>query len=84
MLAANPGAAGVNRALRPDEVAVRAQMAALLEASAPKPGNVGPQHDFRDAGYEHFLLSAAAIGPALHDVAGAGVGAVATQAPASG
>ncbi len=60
--------------LSPDEIAIRAQMAALLEASAPKPGNVGPQHDFRDAGYEHFLLSAAAIGPALRNVARAGVG----------
>jgi triphosphoribosyl-dephospho-CoA synthase len=60
--------------LSPDEIAIRAQMAALLEASAPKPGNVGPAHDFRDAGYEHFLLSAAAIGPALRDVARAGVG----------
>src|SRR3989441_3631150 len=37
----------------------------LLEASAPKPGNVSPAADFRDVRYEDFLASAAAIGPAL-------------------
>lgn len=42
-------------------------MACLLEASAPKPGNVAPpaRTHFRDARYEHFLASAAAIGPAF-------------------
>jgi triphosphoribosyl-dephospho-CoA synthase len=37
----------------------------LLEASAPKPGNVSPGRHFHDARYEDFLASAAAIGPAL-------------------
>jgi triphosphoribosyl-dephospho-CoA synthase len=37
----------------------------LLEASAPKPGNVSPGRDFHDTGYEDFLASAAAIGPAM-------------------
>lgn len=42
-------------------------MACLLEASAPKPGNVAPAANthFRDTRYEHFLASAAAIGPAF-------------------
>jgi len=46
-------------------VAAAAQFACLLEASAPKPGNVSPFASFRDATYEDFLASAAAIGPAL-------------------
>jgi RimK family alpha-L-glutamate ligase len=51
------------------DVATAAQLACLLEASAPKPGNVSPGRHFRDARYEDFLASAAAVGPAL---AGAG------------
>lgn len=47
------------------DVATAAQVACLLEASAPKPGNVGPQAAFPDMRYEDFLVSAAAIGPAL-------------------
>jgi triphosphoribosyl-dephospho-CoA synthase len=47
------------------DVAAAAQLACLLEASAPKPGNVSPYASFRDATYEDFLASAAAIGPAL-------------------
>jgi triphosphoribosyl-dephospho-CoA synthase len=46
-------------------VAAAAQLACLLEASAAKPGNVSPFASFRDATYEDFLASAAAIGPAL-------------------
>src|SRR3989442_7804004 len=47
------------------DVAAAAQLACLLEASAPKPGNVTPFASFRDTTYEDFLASAAAIGPAL-------------------
>ena len=47
------------------QVAAAAQLACLLEASAPKPGNVSPFAGFRDARYEDFLASAAAIGPAF-------------------
>src|SRR5881296_4174083 len=47
------------------EVAAAAQLACLLEASAPKPGNVSPLARFHDATYEDFLASAVAIGPAL-------------------
>jgi triphosphoribosyl-dephospho-CoA synthase len=46
-------------------VAAAAQLACLLEARAPKPGNVSPAASFRDATYEDFLASAVAIGPAL-------------------
>jgi triphosphoribosyl-dephospho-CoA synthase len=47
------------------DVAIAAQLACLLEASAPKPGNVSPTAAFHDATYQDFLASAAAIGPAL-------------------
>ena len=47
------------------DVAAAAQLACLLEASAPKPGNVSPFASFRDTTYEDFLASAAAIGPGL-------------------
>jgi triphosphoribosyl-dephospho-CoA synthase len=48
-----------------DFIASAAQLACLIEASAPKPGNVSPGRNFSDASYEDFLASAAAIGPAL-------------------
>ncbi|HEX6104208.1 MAG TPA: triphosphoribosyl-dephospho-CoA synthase, partial [Gemmatimonadales bacterium] len=48
-----------------EEVAAAAQLACLLEVSAPKPGNVSPGCDFHDTRYEDFLASAVAIGPAL-------------------
>ena len=51
------------------EIAAAAQLACLLEASAPKPGNVSPRRPFADTRYEDFLASAAAIGGPL---AGAG------------
>ncbi len=51
------------------DVAAAAQLACLLEASAPKPGNVSPGRPFSDARYEDFLASAVAIGEPL---AGAG------------
>ena len=51
------------------EIAATAQMACLLEASAPKPGNVSPGRDFADLRYEDFLASAVAIGAPM---AGAG------------
>lgn len=50
---------------RAAHVAAAAQLACLLEVSAPKPGNVSPHASFRDATYEDFLASAAAIGPAF-------------------
>jgi triphosphoribosyl-dephospho-CoA synthase len=48
-----------------EDAAAAAQLACLLEVSAPKPGNVCPGRDFHDTRYEDFLASAVAIGPAL-------------------
>ncbi len=50
---------------RDADIAAAAQLACLLEVSAPKPGNVSPGVRFGDTTYEDFLASAAAIGPAL-------------------
>lgn len=50
-------------------VVAAAQLACLLEATAPKPGNVSPACSFSDLTYEDLLASAAAIGGPL---AGAG------------
>jgi len=51
----------------PAEAGAAAQLACLLEASAPKPGNVSPGRPFHDTSYEDFLASAVAIGPAMAD-----------------
>lgn len=51
-------------------VARAVEQACLLEASAPKPGNVHPGQAFRDMRYEDFVASARAIAPVF-----AGVGA---------
>src|SRR5262245_49489728 len=45
-----------------------AQLACMLEASAPKPGNVSPGRPFQDLRYEDFVASAIAIGPAFECV----------------
>jgi triphosphoribosyl-dephospho-CoA synthase len=55
----------VSPTARAAEVTAAAQLACLLEVSAPKPGNVSPLVRFHDATYEDFLASAVAIGPAL-------------------
>jgi triphosphoribosyl-dephospho-CoA synthase len=47
------------------DIAAAAQLACLLEATAPKPGNVSPGRDFADLTYEDLLASAAAIGGPL-------------------
>jgi triphosphoribosyl-dephospho-CoA synthase len=57
------------------DVAVAAQLACLLEASAPKPGNVSPGRHFSDVRYEDFLASAAAIGGPLSGAASRPLGA---------
>jgi triphosphoribosyl-dephospho-CoA synthase len=57
------------------EVAAAAQLACLLEASAPKPGNVSPGRHFADTRYEDFLASAAAVGVPLAGVGTRSVGA---------
>jgi triphosphoribosyl-dephospho-CoA synthase len=49
-------------------VARLAQLACILEASAPKPGNVSPGRPFQDLRYEDFVASAIAIGGAFEDI----------------
>jgi triphosphoribosyl-dephospho-CoA synthase len=55
-------------------VRAAAQLACLLEASAPKPGNVSPGRPFADLRYEDFLASAVAIGEPMAGAAARGVG----------
>ena len=71
------GAAAVagRHAIAAADIAAAAQLACLLEASAPKPGNVSPARRFEDAGYEDFLASAAAIGAPLADAGAYPLGA---------
>src|SRR3954447_24524245 len=59
----------------PEAVAGAAQLACVLEASAEKPGNITPRHDFADTSYEDMLGSAIALGPELARAADRGVGA---------
>ena len=47
------------------DIGAVAQLACLLEATAPKPGNVSPGVGFGDTTYDDFLASAAAIGHPL-------------------
>ena len=51
------------------------QLACLLEASAPKPGNVSPGRPFADTRYEDFVASAVAAGPVLGCAASRPLGA---------
>lgn len=52
------------------------QLACVLEACAPKPGNVNRYHDFNDTSLEDYLLSATALCSALENAAQAGVGQI--------
>ena len=61
-------------------VAQAAQAACVLEASAPKPGNVNRLHNFVDTCFEDFLLSAIAIGPAMLETKRNSVGYIIEQA----
>jgi triphosphoribosyl-dephospho-CoA synthase len=58
----------------PEAVAGAAQLACVLEASAEKPGNITPRHDFADTSYEDMLRSAIALGPEIGRAAERGVG----------
>ncbi|MFI5209011.1 MAG: triphosphoribosyl-dephospho-CoA synthase [Gemmatimonadales bacterium] len=51
--------------MTPDDLAFAAEFACLVEAAAPKPGNVSPGRPFRDMRFEDFVASALAIGPVL-------------------
>lgn len=66
--------------MNPHDVAAAAQLACLLEASAPKPGNVSPGRHFDDTRFEDFLASAVAIGPALAAAGTQPLGATIRQA----
>jgi triphosphoribosyl-dephospho-CoA synthase len=61
----SPVSTGGAARLGPEEVAHAAQLACVLEASAEKPGNVTPSHDFDDTSYEDMLQSGIALGPEL-------------------
>jgi triphosphoribosyl-dephospho-CoA synthase len=60
--------------LASDVVVRAAQLACVLEASAQKPGNVTPSHDFDDTSYEDMLCSGIALGPELDRAGERGVG----------
>jgi triphosphoribosyl-dephospho-CoA synthase len=57
-----------------ETVAGAAQLACVLEASAEKPGNITPRHDFADTSYEDMLRSAIALGPEIGRAGERGVG----------
>ena len=58
----------------PEAVAGAAQLACVLEATAEKPGNITPSHDFDDTSYEDMLRSGIALGPELGRAGERGVG----------
>jgi triphosphoribosyl-dephospho-CoA synthase len=62
------------------DIAGLAQLACLLEASAPKPGNVSPGRHFADLRYEDFLCSAVAIGQPFAQVADRPLGEIVRSA----
>jgi triphosphoribosyl-dephospho-CoA synthase len=47
------------------DISALATVACILEASAPKPGNVSPGRPFQNMRYEDFVASAVAIGPEM-------------------
>jgi triphosphoribosyl-dephospho-CoA synthase len=70
----SPARAGAATVRTADAVAGAAQLACVLEASAEKPGNITPSHDFHDTSYEDMLRSAIALGPELARAGERGVG----------
>jgi triphosphoribosyl-dephospho-CoA synthase len=69
--------------MTPEDVAAAAQLACLLEVSAPKPGNVSPGLHFHDTRYEDFLASAVAIGPVMAQAGSRPLGATILAAVAA-
>lgn len=51
--------------MTPEQIAFAAEFACLIEASAPKPGNVSPGRPFSHMRFDDFVASALAIGPVL-------------------
>ena len=70
----DPGSTGGVARHGADDVVRAAQLACVLEASAEKPGNVTPSHDFDDTSYEDMLRSGIALGPELGRAGERGVG----------
>jgi triphosphoribosyl-dephospho-CoA synthase len=70
----SPASTGGVARLGPDDVVRAAQLACVLEASAEKPGNVTPSHDFDDTSYEDMLRSGIALGFELGRAGDRGVG----------
>jgi triphosphoribosyl-dephospho-CoA synthase len=70
----SPASTGGAARLGPDDVVRAAQLACVLEASAEKPGNVTPSHDFDDTSYVDMLRSGIALGPELGRAGERGVG----------
>jgi len=68
------------RRLTASDVAAAAQLACLLEVSAPKPGNVSPGRHFADLRYEDFLASAVAIGEPIRGAGDRPLGATIRRA----
>lgn len=66
--------------LHPDQVALAAQLACLLEVSADKPGNVTPFADFADTRYTDFLTSSVVLGQVLRKTPTATVGSLVLDA----
>ena len=63
-------------ALNDYAIAQAVQIASLLEAYAPKPGNISPGKSFKDLKYHHFLFSSAAVFPAFLDLENKKIGEI--------
>ena len=63
-----------------ERIALAAEIACLLEVSAPKPGNVTRLADFSDARYLDFLASAAIMGLVLRKATRASTGSLILEA----
>ena len=57
-----------------------ATLACILEAAAPKPGNVHPAAEFDDMSFPDLVISAVAIGPVMDRAVQRGVGATVLDA----
>jgi len=78
---APPSSAAASALLRPPQaVRLAAQLACVLEASAPKPGNVTPAAGFADLTYGELVACGVAIGPGLEAAGDRGVGATVLEA----
>src|SRR5690349_2912105 len=68
---------GRQNPMQPDSLTTGqcATLACLLEATAPKVGNVHRGADFENLTFADFVVSAVAIGPAMEDATANGVGA---------